>query len=333
MYKKILVPLDGSEVAEGVLPYVSQIARGTGATLLLHMVIDPDSIVGPHSTTKSDDMLVSSNSADMPQLVDPSTLTVTEPKYKVQLEADAIEQVEGSLKAIVRKLKAQGVEAEANATIGKPAKEIVRLAAEKRCDLIAMATHGRNAIGRGVLGSVTDRVIHTTDIPTLTITPEKAEKYGYWETRLTNIMVPLDGSELAETALPVAEALATALSFKIKLVRAVETGEYFLSSVYGHRPYSTAKFNEELVRGAEEYLDGVAARLGTKGVKVEKKVMIGPPAHVIVDLAQETPRALIVMTTHGRSGFIRWILGSVPETVVRASGDLVLVIPPKDGRG
>lgn len=86
--------------------------------------------------------------------------------------------------------------------------------------------------------------------------------------------------------------------------------------------------NQELLRVADKYLDGIAERLRTKGLEVGKRVITGSPAHVIVELAQETPRAIVVMTTHGRSGFIRWILGSVTENVVRASGDLVLVIPP-----
>jgi nucleotide-binding universal stress UspA family protein len=196
------------------------------------------------------------------------------------------------------------------------------------CDLIAMATHGRNAIARGILGSVTDKIIHSSCLPTLTITPDKAKKYRKGEETITTIMVPLDGSELAETALPMVERIARTMSLDVVLVRAVKGEEFYLSYAYGYRPNGIPDINEELRQEAMEYLDQVAEDMRWRGLSVSTRLLHGPPATAIIEYAREAPNDLVALTTHGRAGLSRWILGSVAEALVRASGDPVLVIPP-----
>ena len=88
----------------------------------------------------------------------------------------------------------------------------------------------------------------------------------------------------------------------------------------------------ELKKEAEEYLDQVAGRLKAKGLEVETKVLEGYPAAAIAELAKETANGMVVMTSHGRSGLTRWILGSVTESVVRYSGEPVLIVPAAKGR-
>ena len=96
----------------------------------------------------------------------------------------------------------QGVDVTAWVSSGSPAEDIVGVADNQDCDLIAMSTHGRSALARGVLGSVTDKVVHSTNIPVLTMTYERAETYHDPKSALTRVLVPLDGSPLAETILP-----------------------------------------------------------------------------------------------------------------------------------
>ena len=135
--------------------------------------------------------------------------------------------------------------------------------------------------------------------------------------RFSRILVPLDGSALAEAALPSAASLASADTVVI-LMRAAEAhtmpcGDPTAAQV-------------DAVREAEEYLAGVAARLQLNGVKnIATSVWYGPAAPAIVDAARLRKVDLIVMSTHGRSGLGRLILGSVAESVLRGTTTPILL--------
>ena len=89
-------------------------------------------------------------------------------------------------------------------------------------------------------------------------------------------------------------------------------------------------FASELVGEAARYLEAVSVGLRNRGLNVRRQVLRGAPTPALLDLARETPRSLIAMTTHGRSGLTRWMMGSVAEALVRGSGDPVLVVRPKE---
>jgi nucleotide-binding universal stress UspA family protein len=188
--------------------------------------------------------------------------------------------------------------------VGKPAEEILRVAEREHCDVIAMSTHGRTALGRGVLGSVTDKVIHSSNLPTLTITPEKAKEYSKEGVIFSKIMVPLDGSPLAETALPYVEELARGLSLEIILVRVSR----LVTGIAPYFAFSAAADQLDVFAASEaddiEYLRDVAKRLKAKGLRVQWKHLRGTPTQSIVRLAQETPQDMVVLTNHGCQG--RW---------------------------
>jgi nucleotide-binding universal stress UspA family protein len=229
---------------------------------------------------------------------------------------------------VVEWLRIRGVSAEGRAILGNPAEEIVRVSEDEGCGLIAMSTHGRNLIGRSILGSVTDRVLHSASVPVLTITPDRARMYQEEGTTLNTVVVPLDGSELAELALPYAEELATALSLEVLLVRVVRTDHLAFS--YEEFAGRIPDFTSDLEREAARYLEAVSEGLRNRGLAVGHRVLGGAPAPSLLDLARETPRNLIAMTTHGRSGLTRWVMGSVAEAMIRGSGDPVLVVRPRD---
>jgi nucleotide-binding universal stress UspA family protein len=324
MFDRILVPLDGSEVAEGILPFVTAIAKGTEATVTLLAVIDTTS------------MEVARARAEAQSSMAPGSLFVTSTRpqpivdtYRTQSEEAAEEEAKTALRVIAKRLADQGVEARVEASSGPVAEEILRVAKKGRCDLIAMSTHGRGAIARAILGSVTDKVIHSSNVPTLTITPERAETYWDDDVVLSKILVPLDGSGLAETALPYVEDLARSLSLEVILARVVKlvglSTPHSDPSIIG-----TGDLELEIEREAADYLEEVASRLEANGLDASYKLLRGATAKAITQLAQDTPQDIIALTTHGRSGLTRWVLGSVAEALVRASGDPVLVIPPED---
>jgi len=147
------------------------------------------------------------------------------------------------------------------------------------------------------------------------------------------IIAPLDGSKLAECALPHLEELAKALKpEEIVLIsvteriagrtRAPEMGELAHASSVAPVPVEVGK----LQRQAERYLERIARRMESKGIKARTEVLLGSPAEEIVHYAEENAVDLIVMASHGRSGPSRWAFGSVADKVFRASCVPVLMI-------
>lgn len=149
--------------------------------------------------------------------------------------------------------------------------------------------------------------------------------------KLDKILVPLDGSVLAETAVYRAADLARQTGATLLLLRAAEA-----HTLPGADPTGA---QVEVVREAEEYLAGVTARLTERGLgKAETSVWYGPPAPAIIEAARMQEVDLIVMTTHGRSGLGRLILGSVAESVLRGTGTPILLLrepgaPVEEPRG
>ncbi len=191
LFKKALVPLDGSNEAETVLPYLSHVARRLDTELLLISVLDSTDSLGPGAEVA----------------VDPVTADTRARDY---------------IRRLIGRLSEDGVDAKAWVSSGEPAEQIVGVAEHHGCNLIAMATHGRTVLGRGILGPVTDKVVHSATIPVMTIQPEAARE-RVPDRPISRIVVPLDGSELAETALPHVEALAQAMSVEVLLVVANPT--------------------------------------------------------------------------------------------------------------
>jgi nucleotide-binding universal stress UspA family protein len=148
------------------------------------------------------------------------------------------------------------------------------------------------------------------------------------EAPLTSIVVPLDGSDLAEGVLPTVEELAKKLDLEVVLIRAfaIPYGAYSTGEGF-YDPVNLEAFLAQLREETSEYLERKAAHLKRNGVaNVSFVAKEGLSADEIIKFASETPANLVAMSTHGRSGVKRWVLGSVSETVVRHSGDPVLVL-------
>ena len=219
--------------------------------------------------------------------------------------------------------------------LGDPASVIVDLAAAQAGTLIAMTTHGYSATRRWFLGSVAEKVLHGSANHLLLVRPTDGDPGG--EAPLKTILVPLDGSALAEKVVPIATELASRLTLEIVLVR-VLTRVYFgppdtilpLFSQYVPNPKELwAEARSEV----DEYLASKVEELHALGLPHVSSLLLessaGGAAAEIIDLAKRTPANLVAMSTHGRSGVGRWFLGSVTERVVRYSNDPVLVLRPQ----
>ena len=162
-------------------------------------------------------------------------------------------------------------------------------------------------------------------MPVLAVTPERAGRHRTTEGNISTVVVPLDGSELAETALPYAVALCRGMDMEIVLLHVVPANE----SVYsdgnvGGEDASGGK--EELGALARMYLSGITRRLEEEGLDAQVNVEKGRPSTVITAVARGTEPSMIVMASHGRSGVSRLLMGSVAEAVVRESGEPVLIV-------
>jgi nucleotide-binding universal stress UspA family protein len=295
MYSKILVPLDGSRFSEGVLPYVRFLARSLKTSVeLLH--VD-----------------------------DPTRLTPLSPPLP---GAEYLQGVAASLSG--------AGEVQCRVEPGEPAGIIVDLAATQAGTLIAMTTHGNSPTQRWLLGSVADKVLHGSTSHLLLVRPAQGDTRG--AASLTTILVPLDGSGLAESALPIAAELASRLNSKVVLVRVLQHFNVAppdaILPLFGSSATKQKEIWAQARSAVDEYLATKVDEMRSQGVSQVSSMSIesiaGGAAAEIIDLARKTTDSLVVMSTHGRSGIGRWLLGSVTERVVRHGEGPVLVLRPFD---
>ena len=300
MYNRILVPLDGSTTAEKVLPYSRYLANKFKVPVELLSVVDIGEIASHMVSDKA--------------------------RFLDSIIEDAVASGASYLRRVATTFK--GTDVTCTVERGRPEDAIIERAATDKAMLITMATHGRSGLSRFLLGSVAEKVLRGTANPLLLVRAVNDAVPGA-EAVLKSITVPLDGSELAERVLPMAAHLAKELELQVELFRAyhipydVYAGE---EGLYGD------EYDELLgsVRDeAKEYLEKKAEELKSLGVgKVTCTIKEGSAGDEIIALGRATADNLVAMSSHGRSGVKRWVLGSVAETVVRHSGDPVLIVRP-----
>ena len=294
MYRKILVPLDGSILAEGVLPYVRSIARAIQVPVELLQVND-------RARARADVPAV--QVAQYLEKIAASFSGITDVKYTLEL--------------------------------GNPADAIVDHAAGQPDALIAMATHGYSGGQRWLLGSVAEKVLHGATNHLLLVRPAGGDTSG--EARLKTVLVPLDGSGLAEEVLSTVTNLAACLELEAVLVHVLV--RFYFGSPDSFLPMFGANIpNQQEVWAqagseASQYLAKKVEQLRAQGLPQVSSVLIEGTAEgaaaAIVDLAKKTSDNLVALSTHGRSGIGRWLLGSVTERVVRHTNSPVIVIRPR----
>ena len=300
MYSRILIPLDGSKTGEKVLPYARSLVGKFKVPVELLAVIDIGEIAMHMASEKA--------------------------RFLDTMIEDATRRSTSYLQGIAATFP--GTTVKCSVEKGKAEECIIEKGATDKAMLITMATHGRSGLNRFLLGSVAEKVLRGMVNPLLLIrATEEAKSEG--EAMLKAIIVPLDGSELAEGVLPLAAGMAKKLDLEIELFRTY----HIPYNVYGGEEGFYAGNYEEMLAGvrdeAAHYLDKKAADLKNLGVaKVTCVTKEGLAADEIIVLGQKTPDNLIAMSSHGRSGVKRWVLGSVAEAVVRHCGDPVLITRP-----
>jgi nucleotide-binding universal stress UspA family protein len=285
--QKILVPLDGSELAERVLLSAVGLAEQIGASLTLLTVVSPSHKDAP----------------------DPVAQAVQTHKFEAGLY----------LKGVRSRLLPTRVEIETAVASGSPARSIIQYARENPVTLILMSTHGRSGLNRWSFGRVAEKVLRRAPCPTVIWRSQQAVAPA----TIKRILIPLDGSGLAEQVLAPTQAIATALKAEIVLLQVVEP------SLFPFVVEESSKSASQVQDGLA-YLGTVRTRLLTKGLKVEKQVLSGPAADTIIDYAAEQAIDLIVLSSLGSSGLEMWMFGSVAERVMKGAACATLVIRPEN---
>lgn len=299
MIKTILVPLDGSALAERVLPYAEALAQPLGARLLLLRAAWPGG--------RGNEEWV---------------------KARARLEGEA----EVYLFGVSSRLAEKGLTAEAVVSFDDPATGITEQIRQSGADLVVMATHGRSGLGRWVYGSVAEAVLAHCPVPLLLVRAWQTEDKEPAIALHPRLLVPLDGSPFAEAALPVAERIARLLHGQVILLRAVHMPENVVGEKGTVVVYADQQL-ESLNAEAQRNLRDAAERLANDGSVVEHEfdVRVGEPAEAIAAAGEEHGASLVVMATHGRTGLSRLLMGSVAGAVLRQGNlPLLLVRPAHD---
>ena len=308
MFTKALVPLDGTEVSEAIIPFVTQFARGLDIGVVLATAVELDPL----------------REGLLNRIAGGMTETPPADALRERIESE----VKNRLEDLADRMALEGIAAETSVRFGPVSDSIIGMAQDSGCDLIAMSTRGRGVVSSGLLGSVTYKIMHESLIPVLAISPERARESWDSDYGIRRVIVPLDGSELAEAALPYAAVIAQRMNMGITLVRVLQ-----LESVAYSEGYNLGDMLNEAGAQMEvevrRYLVSQARRLREEGLEVETEILRGSASSEIADLARGTDHNMIALATHGRSGVSRLLMGSVAEAVVRSSGDPVLVVRPE----
>ncbi|MCH7483076.1 MAG: universal stress protein [Chloroflexi bacterium] len=317
MYERILVPLDGSELARQALPYAGAIAAARSVYVELVEVVAPlEALIKP--PTEDEFAAVGAGVGAYPWPASDEWAGVAE-----RFREEAVKRL-----AEAESLIGGGTATRSVVLDGDPATAIIKEADKQPGTLIVMATHGRSGIGRWLLGSVTDKVVRHAHHPTLVVRA-RDDVDGTVGT-IGEVILPLDGSSISEAAVPHAVEMSKILGVGISLVRTVSPASH-ADAFAEYMPDGYAQMVEEAREDAEEYLEGMATRIRDQGVSpVRTEASIGNASSMIVDRARAAQKPLVVMATHGRSGLGRWVLGSVADRVVRHGPGPVLVVRPDE---
>jgi nucleotide-binding universal stress UspA family protein len=299
-FRSIIVPVDGSQLAEQALPLalaIAERARSKVKLVLVHRQLHHGLLESTGEFTRTE-----------------LAIHQSERNYL----KDLLGRVRNRLGRAVSSAMLKGPVAPALA-------EYVR---DIGADLVVMTTHGQGGVRRAWLGSIADQLIRSLEVPVLLV---RANEKGASDAPVEfgEILVPLDGSPLAEAALEPAAALARLWDGEISLVQIVAP-----VALYANQPLAFPlgfddRFTEVRRDAAQDYLQDIAEHLREEGVKASGVAILGGSvAETLLDLAQPRRAGLVVLASHGRGGARRLVLGSVADKVVRAAEVPVLVVRP-----
>ncbi len=297
MYDRIVVPLDGSTFAEAALPLALALVAKTEATLHLVTIVEP-----------------------IPSFA-----------YE-EWESAAKEWSQEYLSAVADRISQKAGKITTALLTGHVVETLIGAAKESRADLIVMATHGRGALSRAWLGSVADGVMRRAEVPVLFVRPEEGDApTPHPREDFDTVLVPLDGSELSESALAHATEFGQLFGSAYHLTRIVSYPMEISSPYLPHTVQMNATVLANAKSDAAHYLEEHAERLRSRGLRVTTSVIVDAQAgHGILSEAEAVGADLVAMATHGRKGVGRLLMGSSADKVLRGIHVPLLLYRPTD---
>jgi nucleotide-binding universal stress UspA family protein len=291
MYDQILFPTDGSEPAESVLEYALQIAAEHEATIHVLNVVD----------TSQD------SRSGMQDHVDDA------------LEQDGTEIVNEA----AQRATEHGIDVVSEVLHGDPYEAIVEYSTQSAIELIVIPTHGRRGLQRFLLGSVTERVINTADVPVIAVNPG-TQSLAY---PCQDLLVPTDGSRGSELAVSEGVALANATGATLHLLHVVETGSL------GPDARSLVKEEELATRADEIIADAIETAEAATVDRIASEIEFGVPSREIRNYIDTHEIDFAILGTHGTTDFSRYMMGGVSAKIVRTSPVPVMWVREPDSTG
>jgi nucleotide-binding universal stress UspA family protein len=299
MFREILVPVDGSKLAECALPFALHIAEKADATVHVALVHVPDAY--REYFPEHSENLDLEDKRNERQYLDALCAELA-PAFKGKLK---IHHLEG----IVPETLAEEV-------------------AERRIDLVVMSAHGWGYLSRAIIGSVSDYLIRHLSVPLLVVHASEAGADVNHGKSFRRVLIPFDGSELAERILVPARTLGDLSKAEYRLLGVVAPRHDLIGSLAQPSQSLHARIMEKRKEEVQAYLETLAQRLRSESVAVDTRVLVNH--NVVATILRESETMgcdLIAMSTHGRGGLPRLILGSVADKIVRSARMPVLVYP------
>ncbi len=283
MYKKMLVLLDGSNLAEVVFTYAQELSGRLCLDLELLHVCSPQEA------------------------------------EQLPMRRAYLEHMSEILKANAEKIRSDSgckpdekdIQAKGTVVVGYPAEEILKYVDENDIDIVMLSTHGRSGVKAWDLGAVASKVIHGSNVPIWLVPTELREDVIHDKVPRRTIVIPLSGNKPAEVVIPHAIAIAKQRG-----------AESEIALVYVFDPVTTS-VNMEQIRNIEEqqammkkFLDEQVQNIIAQGIPARGEILMGDPPQAIIDYVKDHPTQLIAMATRGRTGLSRMIFGSVTENVI-----------------
>lgn len=282
VYRRILVPLDGSEAAEAVLDLAKNLAVRSGTALTLLHVCTPEQ-------------------------------APWERLHLTYIECIA-EQVQRDITKLCETVAChfEGVQATAAPVLvkGEPAEQIVRYAAENQTSVILMATRGRSGLVSSAISDIANRVVRTSSVPVWLIRTVAPAEIVCAEWPPQRVLVPLDGSERAEKVLPYATEYARLFDAELVLLRICEEPEITADYPKPHWEEYVDRMRSQYQGQCSLYLTEVQKRLKDMGLKVGLACWLGKAAEEIIKYIGQNRCDLVAMTAYGRSTIPRWLTDS-----------------------
>jgi nucleotide-binding universal stress UspA family protein len=288
MLKKILIPLDGAKLSEAALDQGRELALAFGSELHLLGVCG-----GP------------------------------EEKYCGLMRGYLDKKAED----VRRDFLGKDLSLKVVVLSGEAAGQVIDYARRERMDLLVIVSHGHSGIMPWTMGGTANKIIHEAPVPVLLLRAAAAKKRRPGSI-FARLLLPLDGSEAGETALPYVLEIAAKLKSKVTLLSVVESGQHV--HTIGGLDY--IRFPEQQVQKMRQdlsaYLDGAVKKFRDRGVEARAELTTGHAAEEIIKRAKAAGVRLVAMSSHGKSGLRQWVFGSVSNKVLHAGKAHLLLVKP-----